>query len=108
MPDLSAFRRIVVKIGSSLLVDQAGGSLRREWLASLVDDLARHAARGAQIIVVSSGAIALGRTILKLPRGPLALEASQAAASVGQYAIISSYVLRPNSSVPPPLATVHL
>jgi glutamate 5-kinase len=84
MPELSSFRRIVVKIGSSLLVDSTRGKLRRDWLASLVDDLARHTARGAQIIVVSSGAIALGRTLLKLPKGPLALESSQAAAAVGQ------------------------
>ncbi|MDQ0396452.1 glutamate 5-kinase [Labrys monachus] len=91
MPELSSFRRIVVKIGSSLLVDQAKGSLRRDWLMSLVDDLARHAERGAQIIVVSSGAIALGRTILKLPKGPLALEASQAAASVGQVALAQAW-----------------
>src|ERR1700743_2301885 len=91
MPELSSFRRIVVKIGSSLLVDQAKGSLRRAWLMSLVDDLARHAARGGQIVVVSSGAIALGRTILKLPRGPLALEASQAAASVGQVALAQAW-----------------
>jgi len=63
-PDLSSFRRIVVKIGSALLVDQAKGRLRRDWLASLVDDLARHAGRGADIVVVSSGAIAMGRIVL--------------------------------------------
>ncbi|MFN8829246.1 MAG: glutamate 5-kinase [Labrys sp. (in: a-proteobacteria)] len=86
-PDLSSFRRLVVKIGSSLLVDQGKGRLKHEWLTSLATDLARHAARGAEIVVVSSGAIALGRTVLKLPRGPLALEESQAAAAVGQIAL---------------------
>src|SRR4051812_24821814 len=91
VPELSAYRRIVVKIGSSLLVDQAKGRLRHAWLASLADDLARHAARGADLIVVSSGAIALGRTILKLPKGPLALEASQAAAAVGQIALAHAW-----------------
>ena len=91
MPELSSFRRIVVKIGSSLLVDQAKGSLRRDWLISLVDDLARHTERGAGIIVVSSGAIALGRTILQLPRGPLALESSQAAAAVGQVGLAQAW-----------------
>ena len=90
-PDLSSFRRIVVKIGSALLVDQAKGRLRRDWLASLVDDLARHAGRGADIVVVSSGAIAMGRIVLKLPKGPLALEASQAAAAVGQIALAHAW-----------------
>ena len=90
-PELSSFRRIVVKIGSALLVDQAKGRLRRDWLASLVDDLARHAARGADVLVVSSGAIAMGRIVLKLPKGPLALEASQAAAAVGQIALAHAW-----------------
>jgi glutamate 5-kinase len=91
VPALASFRRIVVKIGSALLVDQAKGMLRQDWLASLADDLARHARRGADIIVVSSGAIALGRTILHLPKGPLALEASQAAAAVGQIALAHAW-----------------
>jgi glutamate 5-kinase len=91
VPDLTSFHRILVKIGSSLLVDHERGALRRDWLASLVDDLARHAGRGAEILVVSSGAIALGRTVLKLPRGPLALEASQAAAAVGQIALAHAW-----------------
>ena len=90
-PKLSAFRRIVVKIGSSLLVDRGEGRLRRAWLGSLADDLARHAARGAELVVVSSGAIALGRTVLKLPGGPMTLEASQAAAAVGQIALAHAW-----------------
>lgn len=90
-PALGAFRRIAVKIGSSLLVDQARGALKRAWLESLASDLAVHAARGADILIISSGAIALGRTILKLPRGPLDLEQSQAAASVGQIALARAW-----------------
>jgi glutamate 5-kinase len=90
-PALAAFRRIVVKVGSSLLVDGAKGAIRQAWLETLGADLARHAARGADILVVSSGAIALGRTILKLPAGPLELEKSQAAASVGQIALARAW-----------------
>lgn len=90
-PALAAFRRIVVKVGSSLLVDGAKGAIRQGWLETLGADLARHAARGADILVVSSGAIALGRTILKLPAGPLELEQSQAAASVGQIALARAW-----------------
>jgi glutamate 5-kinase len=90
-PQLSSFRRIVVKIGSSLLVDQAKGLLRRDWLASLVDDIHRHAGRGAEMLVVSSGAIALGRTVLGLPKGSLLLEQSQAAAAVGQIALAHAW-----------------
>ena len=77
-------KRIVVKIGSALLVDTATGALRQEWLGALADDIAalRHA--GKEVLVVSSGAIALGRNALNLPKGALKLEDSQAAAAVGQ------------------------
>ncbi|WP_342359777.1 glutamate 5-kinase [Terrarubrum flagellatum] len=85
-PHLHDFRRIVVKVGSSLLVDRAKGA-KTEWLAALVDDLAREYARGADILVVSSGAIALGRTVLNLPAGALKLEESQAAAAIGQISL---------------------
>lgn len=81
---LSSYSRIVVKVGSALLVEAENGLLRREWLASLVADLAALKRAGADLLVVSSGAIALGRCVLKLPRGALKLEESQAAASVGQ------------------------
>ena len=90
-PSLASFNRIVVKIGSALLVDQVAGALKRSWLESLAADLARHAARGAEVIVVSSGAIALGRTVLGLPRGALRLEDSQAAAAVGQIALARAW-----------------
>ncbi|QLP96800.1 MAG: glutamate 5-kinase [Rhodoblastus sp.] len=86
-PALASFRRIVVKVGSSLLVDRAAGALKRAWLAALVDDLARLHAGGADVLVVSSGAIALGRTVLAFPSGALKLEDSQAAAAVGQIAL---------------------
>jgi glutamate 5-kinase len=83
-PALADFRRIVVKVGSSLLIDAAAGCVKQGWLASLVADVARLHAEGRELLVVSSGAIALGRSVLKLPRGALKLEDSQAAAAVGQ------------------------
>jgi glutamate 5-kinase len=83
-PALTDFRRIVVKVGSSLLIDAAAGCVKQGWLASLVADVARLHAEGRELLVVSSGAIALGRSVLKLPRGALKLEDSQAAAAVGQ------------------------
>src|SRR5471030_2558772 len=83
-PTLASFRRIVVKVGSSLLVDAAAGSLKRDWLASLAADIAALHKERRDVIVVSSGAIALGRAVLKLPAGALKLEDSQAAAAVGQ------------------------
>lgn len=87
---LRSYRRITVKIGSALLVDRTSG-LKREWLASLVDDVASLAAGGAEVLVVSSGAIALGRTILGLGRRALKLEESQAAAAVGQIALAGAW-----------------
>ena len=90
-PQLSTFRRVVVKVGSSLLVDQAKGELRRDWLEALADDLADLHRAGKDVLVVSSGSIALGRTVLKLPRGPLRLEDSQAAAAVGQIALARTW-----------------
>ncbi len=86
---LTGYRRIVVKIGSALLVED--GRLKRDWLDALADDLAMLAGAGCELIVVSSGAIALGRGVLKLPRGPLKLEQAQAAASVGQVALAQAY-----------------
>lgn len=79
--------RLIVKIGSSLLVD-AGGNVRRAWLETLVADLAARVAAGQQIVIVSSGAIALGARRLKLPKGGRAsLEDAQAAAATGQIAL---------------------
>jgi len=90
-PSLASFRRIVVKVGSSLLVDAAAGSLKRDWLASLASDIAGLHKKKCDIIVVSSGAIALGRAVLKLPAGALKLEDSQAAAAVGQIALARAW-----------------
>jgi glutamate 5-kinase len=84
-------KRIVVKIGSSLLVDAAVGTLRQAWLQALADDIAGLRKDGKEIVVVSSGAIALGRNALKLPRGALKLEDSQAAAAVGQIHLAHAY-----------------
>ncbi|TFV39613.1 MULTISPECIES: glutamate 5-kinase [Bradyrhizobium] len=86
-PELSQFRRIVVKVGSALLVDSDKGEVRTSWLAALADDMAKLHKGGRDVLVVSSGSIALGRSRLKLPRGPLKLEESQAAAAVGQIAL---------------------
>ncbi len=90
-PSLDRFRRVVVKVGSSLLVDGAKGDLRRAWLEALAEDIAALHGRGVDVIVVSSGAIAMGRTVLKLPRGALKLEESQAAAAVGQIALAQAW-----------------
>jgi glutamate 5-kinase len=86
-----AFRRIVVKIGSALLVDSASGKLKTDWLSALVADLASLASGKRDILVVSSGAIALGRRMLGLPRGALKLEESQAAAAIGQIALARAW-----------------
>jgi glutamate 5-kinase len=88
---LSGARRIVVKVGSALLVDSDTGLLNRAWLASLVQDVLRLRKRGQQVILVSSGAIALGRRHLGLPRGALRLDESQAAAAVGQIRLAHAY-----------------
>jgi glutamate 5-kinase len=90
-PEWARAKRIVIKIGSSLLVDGATGALKADWLRSLADDIAALKADGKEIIVVSSGAIALGRNVLKLPRGTLKLEDSQAAAAVGQIDLAHAY-----------------
>lgn len=80
---LARARRVVVKVGSSLLVDEEG-ALRREWLASLSADIAELRAAEVDVVLVSSGAIALGRAPLGLGNGELRLEDSQAAAATGQ------------------------
>ncbi len=77
-------RRIVIKVGSALLVDARTGQLCRPWLETLASDIARVRARGAEVLLVSSGAIALGRRSIGLAPGRLKLEESQAAAAVGQ------------------------
>jgi glutamate 5-kinase len=81
---LTKAKRLVVKIGSALLVDRTTGDLRADWLASMACDIADHKARGADVVLVSSGSIALGRGVLNLGLDELPLEQSQAAAAVGQ------------------------
>jgi len=90
-PLLKDFRRVVVKVGSSLLVDSSAGGLKRDWLASLAADIAGLHRQKCDVLVVSSGAIALGRAVLKLPPGALKLEDSQAAAAVGQIALARAW-----------------
>src|SRR5580692_5273589 len=88
---LNQARRIVVKVGSALLVDAETGRINRAWLETLIEDLLRLRKRNQQVILVSSGAIALGRRELKLAKGPLRLEESQAAAAVGQIRLAHAY-----------------
>jgi glutamate 5-kinase len=89
--ELSQFRRVVLKVGSALLVDRVRGRLNHAWLAALAEDIADLHAKGADVLVVSSGAIAMGRSVLGLPSGPLRLEESQAAAAVGQIALARTW-----------------
>ncbi len=89
-PSLRRARSLVVKIGSSLLV-APDGHLRADWLAGLAQDVAWLRGQGTAVILVSSGSIALGRGVLGLPGGGLALEQSQAAAAVGQIRLARAY-----------------
>jgi glutamate 5-kinase len=88
---LAKAKRIVIKVGSALLVEQKTGTVKQAWLTSLVHDVAQLKAKGADIILVSSGAIALGRFKLGLPKGKLELPQSQAAAAVGQIALAQAW-----------------
>jgi len=87
---LAGARRLVVKIGSALLAADSG-EIRRGWLAALADDVARCHARGQEVILVSSGAIAVGRRHLGLGRRRLRLEENQAAAATGQIRLAHAY-----------------
>jgi len=91
MASLTDAKRLVVKIGSALLVDRDTGALRADWLHGLAQDVADLKARGMDVILVSSGSIALGRAGLGLGQGTLALEQSQAAAAVGQIRLARAY-----------------
>ena len=91
MASLTQAKRLVVKIGSALLVDRETGNLRSEWLHGLAADVAWLRAGGTQVVLVSSGSIALGRGALGLPNTELALEQSQAAAAVGQIRLARAY-----------------
>ncbi|MEE9387478.1 MAG: glutamate 5-kinase [Paracoccaceae bacterium] len=89
MATLGDAKRLVVKIGSSLLVQD--GKLRGDWLRDLALDISALKSAGADVVLVSSGSIALGRAVLELPAGNLALEQSQAAAAVGQIRLARAY-----------------
>jgi glutamate 5-kinase len=91
MTSLTSSKRLVVKIGSSILVDEAQGEIRRDWLEALTHDVAGLHKKGCEIVLVSSGAIRLGRTHLKLAAGALRLEESQAAAATGQIRLAHAY-----------------
>ncbi len=91
MATLTRAKRLVVKIGSALLVDRQSGLLRSEWLHALARDVAWLKGLGIDVILVSSGSIALGREVLGLPKAALALEKSQAAAAVGQIRLARAY-----------------
>jgi glutamate 5-kinase len=95
---LTRAKRVVIKIGSALLVEQSSGRVSRAWLETLAADIAAMRARGQEVVIVSSGAIALGRRQLGLPRGKLKLEESQAAAAVGQIRLAHAWkeVLEPH------------
>ncbi len=86
----SGCKRIVIKIGSALLVDRKSG-LKKAWLDAVCEDIAQLRKAGVEVLVVSSGAIAMGRTVLDLPSGILKLEESQAAAAVGQIALARAW-----------------
>ena len=91
MATLSDSKRIVIKIGSALLVDRTTGALRTNWLHGLAQDVAWLKGQGVAVVLVSSGSIALGRGVLGLPATTLALEQSQAAAAVGQIRLARAY-----------------
>ncbi len=90
-PDLRAARRVVVKIGSALVVDDRTAAPRAAWLAGVAQDVAAMRARGVEVILVSSGAIALARRALGLTRKKLRLEEKQAAAAVGQIRLAGAW-----------------
>ena len=91
MDPLKKYKRIVIKIGSSLLVDEVSNSIRYDWLKALASDIKKLKDNNQEVVVVSSGSIALGRLALGLTSRDLALEKSQAAAAVGQIQLAKAY-----------------
>ena len=91
MASLKEAKRLVIKIGSALLVDRKTGQLRADWVQGLAEDVAWLKGQGKDVVLVSSGSIALGRGVLGLPARDLALEQSQAAAAVGQIRLARAY-----------------
>ena len=91
MAALNSYKRIIIKIGSALLVDSVTGDLRSDWLRGLAADVADLKLQGKNVLIVSSGSIALGRNVLRLSDGILSLEESQASAAVGQIRLAQAY-----------------
>lgn len=89
--DLATSRRLVIKVGSALLVDEATGTIRRDWLEALAADVAALRTRGQEVLLVSSGAIACGRRHLRLPKRALRLDEKQAAAATGMIRLAHAY-----------------
>ncbi|MFM9889110.1 MAG: glutamate 5-kinase [Rickettsiales bacterium] len=90
-PSISAAKRVVIKIGSSLIADSTSAQLRTAWLATMAEDIAQLHAAGKEVILVSSGAVALGRPRVGLGLGALSLEEKQAAAAAGQPLLIQAW-----------------
>ncbi len=90
-PSLSSARRLVIKIGSALVVDPERAAPRQAWLASVAEDIAQLRRQGTDVTVVSSGAIALARHTLGLTHGALRLPEKQAAAAVGQISLAQAW-----------------
>ena len=88
---LAPYKRLTIKVGSALLVDDETGGVREHWLASLAEDIAGLAQRGCEIVIVSSGAVSLGRRILGITAKALHLDESQAAAAAGQIALSQAW-----------------
>ncbi|MDA0228873.1 MAG: glutamate 5-kinase [Proteobacteria bacterium] len=91
-PSLRQARRLVIKIGSALLVDEAAGAIQHARLAGLAEDVVQLRRAGAEVMIVTSGAIAVGRRHLGFPAGPLKLEEKQAAAACGQVRLAHAYL----------------
>jgi glutamate 5-kinase len=91
VPDIAKAGRLVIKIGSVLLVDESTGHLHEAWLDAVCDDIAALRARGQDVVIVTSGAIAIGRGPLNLRDRALRLEEKQAAAATGQMRLAQAY-----------------
>jgi glutamate 5-kinase len=91
MHRLTDAKRLVVKIGSALLVEDEGGRIRHDWLATLAADVAEFRAGGREVLIVSSGAIAVGRRLLGIADSALRLEEKQAAAATGQIRLAHAF-----------------
>jgi len=90
-PGLEQARRLVIKMGSALLVDETAGAIQHARLAGLAEDVVQLRSAGVEVMIVTSGAIAVGRRHLGFPAGPLKLEEKQAAAACGQVRLAHAY-----------------